>query len=335
LQIISREDHQVYPIIFPTAYESIGTINFFIINDGESLTLIDAGIDHENCWNYFNTILAEQGYNITDIDRIILTHHHADHVGLLKRILAIKNIPIYTHQLAILRLQMDADFFKMRYKFFDELYKEMDCFQDAQPRLGKLRQTLNELDEKSLMANFIPIQAGDIVCGLEVIETPGHSPDSISLFDKERKWLFTGDLVLKESSTNAIIDPDQNGVRLKSVTQQRQSLTKCAELDVLVAFPGHRTIIENHKQLIHQKIESMNRKSERMLALLANKPQTASSLAKQYYKAKYHTEFSLVMSEIIGYLDYLEEHQLVEKKKIDGVWIYSLLSKKYEEAIQK
>ncbi|MGG0656738.1 MBL fold metallo-hydrolase [Rummeliibacillus pycnus] len=324
MQIISSKERQVYPIIFPTSYGLIGTINFFVINDGESLSLIDAGIDHEDCWEYFNLALAEQGYAVTDIDRIILTHHHEDHVGLLKRILALKDIPIYAHPLTILRLQMDADFFMMRYQFFHELYREMDCLHDAQPRLEKLSRTLNELDERKLIANYIPIQAGDFVSGLEVIETPGHSPDSISLYDKERKWLFCGDLVLKESSTNAIIDPNLNGVRLKSVTEQRQSLTKCEELDALLVFPGHRTIIENHKQLINQKLESMNRKSKRMLALLANEPQTASSLAKQYYKSKYKTEFSLVMSEIIGYLDYLEDHQFVIKEKIDDVWIYSV-----------
>ncbi|HWI49295.1 MAG TPA: MBL fold metallo-hydrolase [Rummeliibacillus sp.] len=335
MQIISSQEHQVYPIIFPTSYGPLGTINFFIINDGESLSLIDAGINHEGCWDYFNIVLAEHGYKLADIDRIILTHHHEDHVGLLKRILAVKDIPIYAHPLAISRLEMDADFFHMRYQFFNELYAEMDCLQDAQPRLEKLSKTIKELDDRKLMADYIPIQAGDFVGGLEVIETPGHSPDSISLFDRERQWLFTGDLVLKESSTNAIIDPDQNGVRLKSVVQQRQSLTKCAEIDALLVFPGHRTIIENHKQLINQKLESMNRKAERMLALLAKQSQTASSLAKQYYKSKYNTEFSLVMSEIIGYLDYLEEQQLVIKEKIDGVWIYSLAQQLHEEAISE
>ncbi|WP_102691166.1 MBL fold metallo-hydrolase [Rummeliibacillus pycnus] len=335
MQIISSRERHVYPVIFPTSYGAIGTINFFIINDGGSLTLIDTGIDHEECWNYFNLVLAEQGCKVTDIDRIILTHHHEDHVGLLKRILAIKNIPIYAHPLAILRLQMDVDFFRMRYQFFNDLYKEMDCFHDAQPRLERLTRTLNELDDKRLIANYIPIQEGDNVNSLEVFETPGHSPDSISLYDQERKWLFTGDLVLNESSTNAIVDPDQNGVRLKSVTEQRKSLAKCAEIDVWLTFPGHQTIIENHKPLIHQKIGFMNRKCERILTLLTEKPQTASSLAKQYYRSKYRTEFSLVMSEIIGYLDYLEEHQLVEKKKVDGVWIYSQSLEKNEEAIQE
>lgn len=322
--MISCQDQQVYPIIFPISHGPLGSINFFLLKKGESITLIDAGIDNQTCWDYFNIVLAEHGFKTTDIDRIVLTHHHEDHVGLLRRILAVKDIPIYAHPITILRLKMDSDFFHMRYRFFQTLYTEMDCILDAQSRLEKLKKTLNELDKKRLIANYIPITAGDFVGEFEVIETPGHSPDSISLYDRKRQWLFTGDLVLKDSSTNAIIDPDLNGVRLQSVTQQRQSLLKCAELDAKLVFPGHRSIIENHLQLIAQKIESMDRKVNRILIYL-KQAQSASSLAKQYYQSKYNSEFSLVMSEIIGYLDYLENLQLVTKKMKNGVWIYNAI----------
>ncbi len=324
MQIISSKERQVYPIIFPAPYGSVGTFNFYIIEQRNSLTLIDAGINHESCWEYFNFSLAALGFKVSDIECIILTHHHEDHVGLLKRILAEKDLPVYAHAIAIQRLQMDSAFFHMRYQFFDTLYKEMDCYRDAQPRLEKLKATLKELNERKLMANFIPIKEGDIVNGLEVIETPGHSPDSISLLDRERKWAFTGDLILKDFPTNAIIDPDQDGVRLKSVLQQRNSLAKCAEMDVQFVFSGHKSIIDNHKQLVNQKLASMNRKSQRLLTLIAENSQTASSLAKQYYKTKYNDEFSLVMSEIIGHLDYLEHQQLVKKEKVEGKWIYSI-----------
>lgn len=324
MQSISCKERQVYPIIFPLEYGTIGSINFYIINDGESLSLIDAGIDHEGCWEFFKEALSEQGFKIEDIERIILTHHHGDHVGLLKRILQLKNMPIYAHPFAIQRLQMDANFFQKRYQFFDKLYAEMDCRQDAFPQLEKLKKTLIELEERKITANFVSLQEGDRISGLEVIATPGHSPDSISLYDDERKWLFTGDLLLKDMSTNAIIDLDQHGDRLKSISDQRHSLQKCSEIKSDFVFPGHRSIIENHKQLVKQKLESMDRKAERIVGLLKDKSQTASSIAKQYYKSKYYSEFSLVMSEIIGYLDYLEQKQLVKKEMVHDVWFYGV-----------
>lgn len=322
MKIISCQESQVYPIIFPLEYGTIGSINFYIINDGESLSLIDAGIDYEGCWEFFNEALSEQGFKIEDIERVILTHHHGDHVGLLKRILQLKDIPIYAHSLAIQRLQMDANFFQRRYQFFDQLYAEMDCGQDAFPQLEKLKKTLNELGKRRIKANFVSLQEGDRIGGLEVIATPGHSPDSISLYDAERKWLFTGDLLLKDMSTNAIIDLDQHGGRLKSVSDQRHSLQKCSEIHADLVFSGHRSIIENHKLLVKQKLESMDRKAERIVDVLKEQSQTASSIAKQYYKTKYYSEFSLVMSEIIGYLDYLEQQQLVKKELVHDVWYY-------------
>ena len=38
------------------------------------------------------------------------------------------------------------------------------------------------------------IDLGDVV--LDVIETPGHSPDSLTFIDRQRRWMFTGDVLM-------------------------------------------------------------------------------------------------------------------------------------------
>ena len=61
-------------------------------------------------------------------------------------------------------------------------------------------------DDRTYGENFAPsdltdligegdrIDLGDVV--LDVMETPGHSPDSLSFIDRERKWMFTGDVLI-------------------------------------------------------------------------------------------------------------------------------------------
>lgn len=51
---------------------------------------------------------------------------------------------------------------------------------------------------------------------------------------------------------------------------------------------------------------------------------TASQLAQQLYQEKYRSQFALVMSEIIGLLDYLEEQQKVQVEWSSGVRHYTL-----------
>lgn len=54
---------------------------------------------------------------------------------------------------------------------------------------------------------------------------------------------------------------------------------------------------------------------------------TASELAQTLYKKMYDQQFSLVMSEVIGHLDYLEVQEKIYKDLIEGIWHYSIARK--------
>ena len=54
-------------------------------------------------------------------------------------------------------------------------------------------------------------------------------------------------------------------------------------------------------------------KADRLLNLSNSGISTGNELAKTYYKKIYHQQFSLVMSEIIGHLDYLETQGKIKK----------------------
>ena len=41
-----------------------------------SLTLIDAGLNTDDCWNSLQMTLKDHDYTLTDITGILLTHHH-------------------------------------------------------------------------------------------------------------------------------------------------------------------------------------------------------------------------------------------------------------------
>ena len=87
-------------------------------------------------------------------------------------------------------------------------------------------------------------------------------------------------------------------------------------------FPAHGELIHNHRELINNRLAKMDVKAEKLLQLIKSGHSTANELALIYYKKQYNTEFSLVMSEIIGHLDYLETKNKVEKKMKHGVWRY-------------
>lgn len=305
-------------------YNHIGSINFFLLKEDHSLTLIDAGIDTVECWDFLLQEIDRLGFTVNDIDRILLTHHHEDHVGLVKRILNIKKVPIYVHREAIPRLTFDPQFLNMRYDFFQQLYCEMGCASAGESRLEKLQDTLKNCEQRKIDADFIELKQGDSIAGMRVIEMPGHSSDSIVFFDEERKWVFGGDLLLAKSSTNAIIDPDQQGNRPATLVQHVDSLKRLSSIDADIVFPGHQDLIYQHQEVVQTKLHRIYAKSEKLLSLIRSGVVNANDLAEAYYNHKYKSEFSLVISEIIGQLDLLEHEQKIEKRMMNGVWHYAV-----------
>lgn len=69
---------------------------------------------------------------------------------------------------------------------------------------------------------------------IEVLHTPGHSPGHICFFEKDKGYLFTGDLVYKDTLFAYYPSTDP--------TAYLASLEKIAELPVSRVFPGHHSL---------------------------------------------------------------------------------------------
>ncbi len=69
---------------------------------------------------------------------------------------------------------------------------------------------------------------------LKVLHTPGHTSDSICLYEGQKKWLFAGDSAYPGPIYLHFADSDTN--------TYQDSLTKLAKLDVESIFPGHNSL---------------------------------------------------------------------------------------------
>lgn len=321
-EAIRQQTYTIYPIIQPSDYPALKTINFYLIRREGGLALIDAGVDTDACMELLDNTLEQAGAEISDLDAILLTHHHEDHAGLMPRILEIRDIPVYAHREAVPRLKLDRGFLEMRLEFFRRLYSEMGGGDMGAERFARLEQTIREAPQHALQTEINEIGEGDQVFGFEVIETPGHSPDSITLLDAAGRTAFTGDVLIDGSSVNAIIDPALSGSRLPSVSQQRRSLERLAGLGADILYTGHHEPIRNIEELVRDRISRMDRKCGKLLKLIGSGISVPARITEAYYRDLYRTQFPLVMSEIIGHLDYLEEQGEITKTSDEGVWHY-------------
>ena len=319
--LFKKEDVEVFPISVPTSNELKSINFFFLVKQGRALSLIDAGLNTEECWNSLQKTLKMHDYTLTDITEILLTHHHSDHIGLVNRILSTHPIQIYAHPDAILRLKRDGRYMNMRVDFFKKLYQEMGCGQVGEKQVIDINNPIILNDDNRIDCEIQEINS-DHLLGFTILEIPGHAPDLIAFYNQQYKWLFAGDLLIENMSSNAFIEPDYNGNRIKSLIQQKNSLEKCLQLHVEYVFPGHGTILGNPFDLINKRLKRIDEKANKYLNIIKSGKATASEIAQFIYKEKYERQFFTIMSEVIGYLDYLEFQGKINKKMERNVWKY-------------
>jgi glyoxylase-like metal-dependent hydrolase (beta-lactamase superfamily II) len=108
-----------------------------------------------------------------------------------------------------------------------------------------------------------PLSDGDVIetdrYRLQVIYTPGHSPDHICLYEPDQGWLFTGDLFVGGRDRALRADYD--------VWEIISSLKRIAALPATTLFPGSARVRENPAAELAAKIAYLEELGEQMLAL--------------------------------------------------------------------
>ncbi len=147
-----------FPMLFP--------INCYLVRENDGYTLIDTGIAGSE-----KVILASAQSLNAPIVRIVLTHAHGDHAGSLDAlhaalpdaevIMAERSVPLLAGDLS---LRTDEPVDKLRGQWV-----------------------------KSTTKPNRTVVAGDRIGSLEVIASPGHTPDSISFLDTRDNTLIAGD----------------------------------------------------------------------------------------------------------------------------------------------
>ncbi len=200
--------------------------NPYLLIDPDGLTLIDAGLPGNR--KKILAYISGLGRSPSDLKRIIITHSDIDHTGSLSALKKASGARVYASA-----IESDA-------------ISKGIASRQIKPRNIFLRMLI------SVAGRFIkskPVRADEILKdgqvlpilgGLQVLETPGHTPGHISLFSPATGVLFSGDSIVS-----------REGKLLRSVpantwdeAQADESARKQAILGAQIVCPGHGAVIK-------------------------------------------------------------------------------------------
>lgn len=128
---------------------------------------------------------------------------------------------------------------------------------------------------------WIPIGDGEIVMTgagpLEVLHTPGHSPDHIALWHGESRTVFVGDLL--QLGTTVFIPASSGG----SLADYLASLNRLLRLAPVRAWPAHGPVIEEPLALIQYYLDHRRQREEQVLTALADGLATVEAITERIY----------------------------------------------------
>lgn len=313
-------DKTISQITMPTPF-AVGDTHVYLIK-GEVLSLVDAGVKTKEAWETLKVQLKELGYFPNDIEQIILTHHHPDHIGLVDHFPRVESL--VAHKNVDLWLTRNEAFFQHYEQFFRDYFFSSGIPEKYHKVLENMREPLRYAGKGKLTETIVE---GDILPGHDdwrVIETKGHAQSHLSFLRESDGTFIGGDHLLQHISPNPLIEPPHDGEkdRPKPMLQYRNNLKKCLSLEINTVLPGHGEIFSNVEEIIPNRLIKQEQRAEKVRVLLSENVQTPFQICQQIFPKQYKKQLDLTMSETIGQLDYLEDEGVIGYTTKDGILLY-------------
>ncbi len=228
---------------------TVGMVSYLIEEKPKDYTLVDT------CFicsiPTFESYLSNAGIDIQNINRIVLTHLHPDHVEAVNQLKSKTGAEVNSH-------------------WIEAAYLSQELKYNGPPDRGAFEHVLKIMGTSidKVTKKFGNINAGPIVIDralkdgdtigntLQVIHTPGHTPGHISLYDIERRILIGGDVLF-----NSILNTDGLFIPPHVVSKDWEtsilSARRLLSLKIEKLLLAHQSnpILENAQQLIEKAVD--------------------------------------------------------------------------------
>lgn len=231
----------IFENVYGCIQSSFRNGNYYIIDEGEQLVLIDTG--NSKSFDEISAFLKTIGRDISNLTDILLTHADGDHVGSLNKLVKHSGATVWASQKTkeYLRNAKNPPHFPFPMNIVVQIAYKLF--------VGK-----NKVDKIVSDSELI-----DLLGGVQVISTPGHTDDHVSYYLKNKKILFAGDCL--HNGTKVEIPPK---IINSNHTELLASIKKILTIQADVVCVGHGSVWNKNNE---ESVEEINKLEQRIMNL--------------------------------------------------------------------
>ncbi len=303
-------------------------VNIYALDDGDSWTIIDTGFASKKSKALWTEALAGP-LGGKPVSRVVVTHHHPDHVGLAGWFQTEHGAELVTTRTAWLTARMLT---------LDEQAvsptESLMFYKQAGMDAGMLekRRTERPFNFADIVAplplGYTRIQQGNTIRmggrTWDVHMGNGHAPEHATFWSRDDNLVIAGDQILPSISPNVGVYPtepmaDPIGEWLEAC----ERLAPLARADHLV-LGGHKLPFTGLPKRMEQLIDNHHGALKRLAAYISE-PKSASECFAPLFKRKIgEAEYGLALVEAVAHLSHLYQTGDATRslREADGAWVY-------------
>lgn len=320
----------VHSFRVPTPF-AIGDVNAFLL-EGDPLTLVDNGPNSGSALLALERALDELGYGLADLELLLITHQHGDHLGLTEVLVERSDASVA----CIAGLAPYVASFEGSAGRDDDLAAELMLAHGVDRATVRTLRDFTKIIRgwgASFEVDVLLEDGGVVEAGgrtLHVHHRPGHSASDTVFVDADAGVAFGGDHLLPTTSSNALISHPLAGAaagvraadRPHALRMYVDSMSATRDLGLEAVLPGHGATVDDPRALIDQRLAFHEERASRILDILGERAQSAHEVAASIWGEVATSQAYLTTCEVLGHLDLLVERGLVAEDDSGDVILF-------------
>jgi glyoxylase-like metal-dependent hydrolase (beta-lactamase superfamily II) len=321
-------DAGIQVLAIPTPFH-VGLVNCYLIED-DPLTLLDSGPNSGTALDALEQALAERGHRVEDLELIVVSHQHMDHLGLVSILARRSGAEVAALEALVPWAAQYYDGMEADDQFAASVMTEHGISEDI--RLALLAVSHSYRHWGASVDVTRPLAAGSDLRlrdrTLRVLHRPGHSPSDTIFHDAARGIVLGADHLIRHISSNPLISrpleapldggpPPERPHALETYLESLSATRAMDDVDLIL--PGHGEPVLEHVALIDERFSMHARRADKIHRLLGDGPLTAFEIAQALWGTVAVTQAYLTLSEVLGHADLLVADGRVVEWREDGI----------------